>query len=547
MGFIVHRLINRKNERLIYPAIPNNWNFARGKPSKAQPILFEGIYPRKQLYVSPYLLTGIGQINRQENNILTEKSEFKKEIGLDMKYGVNDFLTLDVTVNTDFSQVEADNEQINLSRFSLFFPEKRQFFQERSGIFNFNTGGNTRLFHSRKIGLTRDGRPIRIYGGVRLTGRKNGWDLGVLNMQTASSGPLPSENFVVLRIRRQLINQNSFAGGMFTSRIGANGNHNLTYGLDMLVRTFGSDYASLKWAQTFESTESGNTTNGGLTNSLIYTKWERRTLDGFGYNTEFTLAGRDYNPGIGFFVGNDFGSLKQEIWYGWKPKHHSLVFRHTPYVFGGYAFKNQNNSPDGNVVGFGWEIGLLSRSTINLEFSKRYVDLPTPLILSSDTQIPIGKYSFELISLNYEMSPSKSLRANFTTEGGSFYDGNRLTVVFNPVWNISRHLEIGSTLTLNRLRFSDRSQKFDATIIGFNIRTALNVHFSVTGLVQYNSAENRMGSNVQMRYNFKEGNDLYLVYDELSSTKDQIADSINPVAETRTVLLKYIHTFRKKS
>jgi len=132
-------------------------------------------------------------------------------VGLDVKYNVTSNLTLDLTVNTDFAQVEADDQQVNLTRFSIFFPEKRQFFQERAGIFDFSTGGMNGLFHSRRIGLI-DGESVRIFGGTRLVGRIGDWDIGVIDMQTDRTTVegddglerRPSENFGVLRVRRRV-------------------------------------------------------------------------------------------------------------------------------------------------------------------------------------------------------------------------------------------------------------------------------------------------------------------------------------------------------
>ena len=126
----------------------------------------------------------------QNSELNNDESAYQKvnkaahEVGLDVKYGLTSNLTLDLTLNTDFAQVEADDQRVNLTRFSLFFPEKRQFFQERSSIFDFNFEGNNRLFHSRRIGLNK-GKPVRIYGGARLVGRVGNWDMGALTMQTA--------------------------------------------------------------------------------------------------------------------------------------------------------------------------------------------------------------------------------------------------------------------------------------------------------------------------------------------------------------------------
>ncbi len=145
------------------------------------------------------------------------QTSLSREAGLDVKYGLTNNLTLDVTINPDFAQVEADDQMINLTRYSLFFPEKRLFFQERQGNFEFRFEDDDRLFYSRRIGL-HEGNQVRIYGGARIVGRAGPWDIGFLNMQTQKFEDLPSENFNVMRLRRQVINQYSYIGGMVTSQ-----------------------------------------------------------------------------------------------------------------------------------------------------------------------------------------------------------------------------------------------------------------------------------------------------------------------------------------
>ncbi len=216
MGLTVQRKIARKLERLVFPNIPpeNDWAFL--KPSLAQKILIKGIKPTKTVYITPYLLSGTARtnmLNDSENGYEWDNNpEF--DIGGDVKFSVTNNLTMDFTGNTDFAQVEADDQLINLSRFSLFFPEKRQFFQERSAVFEFRTGGLSRLFFTRRIGLTDDGMPVPIIGGVRLTGRINTWDVGALNMQTRNFNSFESENFGVFRIicNRQFISYPTIPG-----------------------------------------------------------------------------------------------------------------------------------------------------------------------------------------------------------------------------------------------------------------------------------------------------------------------------------------------
>ena len=213
MGLIAWRAIARKNEVLTFPAIPTKFRWGTYKPSIAQDVVLEGVYSRKPIYISPYVLGGIEQtpeLNANET-AYTIQQKLTRNVGLDVKYGLTSNLTMDLTLNTDFAQVEADDERVNLTRFSLFFPEKRPFFQERAAVFDFNTGQQSRVFYSRRIGLGPGGELIPIYGGIRLIGRIGRWDMGFLNMQTApyDAADLPSENFGVLRFRRQVLNSNS--------------------------------------------------------------------------------------------------------------------------------------------------------------------------------------------------------------------------------------------------------------------------------------------------------------------------------------------------
>ena len=187
MGLICGRYIAYKNEMSLFPAIPPNWGpLSHIRPSKAQEIVFKGLKSRKPFYIAPYAIGGRQweQVLNSEGTgyeLKNEKRKYKLNGGLDVKYGLTNNLTMDITVNTDFAQVEADDEQINLTRFSLFFPEKRTFFQERSSIFSFDFEPQTAMFYSRRIGL-HEGLQVPIYGGARITGMAGRWDVGFLDI-----------------------------------------------------------------------------------------------------------------------------------------------------------------------------------------------------------------------------------------------------------------------------------------------------------------------------------------------------------------------------
>ena len=247
LGLLAYRWIARKNEIAVFPAIPPKWGFhSLIKPSQAREVVLEGIRSTRPLYVTPYGLGGIGQshVLDAEANGYERDDQPAADMGLDVKYGLASTLTLDVTVNTDFAQVEADDQQVNLTRFSLFFPEKRLFFQERASVFDFRTGESDNLFYSRRIGIA-DGEVVPVYGGARLIGRLGDWDLGLLNMQTRANAAARSENFGVLRLRRRILNENSYVGGIATTRLAAEG-HNVAYGLDGVLRLFGQDLPYLQ-------------------------------------------------------------------------------------------------------------------------------------------------------------------------------------------------------------------------------------------------------------------------------------------------------------
>ena len=224
MGMAVTRRISSKAELHVFPAIPPDWAMGWAKPSQYAPVRIEGASSRRPLYITPYVVGStihLSKLSEDENRYLGE-DDLNGELGIDLKYNITNNLTLDVTLNTDFAQAEADDQQVNLTRFPLFYPEKRQFFQERAGIFDFRTLGRFgRIFYSRRIGL-HNGQIVPIIGGTRLVGRIGAWDVGLLNIQTAKAAGLPMENFGVYRVRRDVLNDNSFVGAIATTRIDLN-------------------------------------------------------------------------------------------------------------------------------------------------------------------------------------------------------------------------------------------------------------------------------------------------------------------------------------
>jgi hypothetical protein len=543
MGLISWRWIARKNESIVFPAISPNWGMlSLFKPSQAQEVVFQDIYKKKPLYIAPYLLGGFGhsyELNEAET-AYERTDDPTHEPGLDIKYGLTSNLTLDVTLNTDFAQVEADDEQVNLTRFSLFFPEKRLFFQERSSTFDFNLGGENSLFYSRRIGIY-EGKSVRIYGGARLVGRVGRWDLGFLNMQTAEVEDLPSENFGVFRVRRQVFNPYSYVGGIITTRIGVDDTYNIAYGLDGIFRLFGNDYLSFKWAQTFEKGQENNLSS--LDQARMGLSWERRILKGLGYDFSFSRVGPTFNPGIGFQMRDNYTRFGDRMLYGWRPGEKSSLLRHHVFLDGFLLLESTSGSTESAEIGPGWEFETKSGAFGNFMFKMFLEDVPEEFSLSDDAEVPVGKYSFYGLNATYITPMTRLFFTENKLDVGTFYDGWRVSLSVSPWWSISSSLELSGMYQFNRVVFPDRNQQFTAHIARLRVLAMLSIKFSATAFIQYNSANNTVIANIRIRYNPREGNDFYLVYNEGLNTNRYRESPIPPFTGNRAVMIKYTYTF----
>ena len=460
---------------------------------------------------------------------------------------------MDITANTDFAQVEADDQQINLTRFSLFFPEKRMFFLEQASIFDFSLGGNSKLFYSRRIGLYDQGdepEPVRIYGGARITGRIKNWEVGFLDIQTAplygknststQENLLPSENFGVLRFRRQVFNENSYVGTMVTSRLGADGSYNLAYGMDGIFRVFGEDYVDVRWSQTFENDVKNNSIKEP---TLLNVRWERRSTNGLGYHLGYTQSGKHFNPGIGFEMMQDYTTLGGSLRYGWISPEASELYSHSAEV----RFMYRNYIDDGSLMSFtilpGWEFMTKNQWQIMLNFVYSTDNLKDSLWISDDVSVKPGKYNFSSFRGTVITPQSQPFFLMLMTEMGQFYDGNRISFRLQPTWNISKHLELGATYNFDHVAISERDLAMTNHIIGIKALYMINTRLSFNAFIQYNTAVDDIITNLRLRYNPREGNDLYIVFNE-GRNSDLNREIPNlPVYNSRAVMLKYTYTF----
>jgi hypothetical protein len=517
MGLIAGRLLVRLRERHTFPLIRPGPAVAHFKPSLAAPVVLQDVTSRRPLEVRPYALGGRSW-EGQANSL--------RELGVDGKLGLGHHSTLDVTVNTDFAQTESDDERLNLDRFELVFPEKRQFFLERSGVFDFGDGEDHRLFYSRRIGLSGTGEAERTYGGARLTGTTGAWEYGGLSMATEELGG-GSVNNTAVRLRRKVFNPLSLVGGIATAALGGAAGDAVAGGIDADVHVGASHFLSLTSALSRSGT-------GAVGGSLRVTA-ERRNKAGYAYRVGARHVESPYQPPLGFIRRAGISTLDAQLSHG--------------SFSGAGLLQERVLSTDASVVRrhlddrvetATWSLALNARrrggGVGTAEIRVRHEDVLEGFSVG-DAGVAAGSYTFAEAGLTIGLPDGWPQRAALAVSGGQFFDGSRMSVGLSPAWNVSRHLEVTADLETNWIRFRDRGQRFRGDIVRLRIRAARDVKLSLYGLVQYNSAFDRAAADVRLRYNFSEGRDFYFVWNERWGTGDAIASR-------RNLLAKYAHAVR---
>ena len=428
-----------------------------------------------------------------------------------MRFPLSGKLTLDLTANTDFAQVEADGQQVALDRFPLFFPERRRFFQEGATLFDFTAANGTRLFHSRRIGLTPAGSPVTILGGARLVGKVGNWDVGLLQMQTDDEGSAPAENFGVVRLRRPILNPWSTAGLMLTTYYGG-GRRNVALGADTSLRLGGDEYVGLKWTATADEAERGAADLSSR--SLFDARWERRSGRGLSYTWQLTRAGADYRPELGFMPRRDFTTANVVSNYFFHTDGHRYFRRVYPGALAFSTFRNSDNALESGQYAFWVQWDTKSGGGGWIEPKWFHENVLVPFTIGNTVRIPAGAYDFADLQIANTMSSGRKVRADVDFRTGTYFDGRRTQVILTPTWNINRHVELGGDYQLSALRFPARDQSVNIHLLRLRIRTALDARASGNAFVQYNSTTERLDFNVRLRYNLSEGTDLWLVYNE---------------------------------
>jgi hypothetical protein len=540
MGITLARRIARRNEMISWPGVPHDWGtFSIYKPSLMHEIIVHGVRPATPVYATPYAAAGTARRPDADPapGAAGRGDESRFDAGLDLKYSPTSNVTVDATINPDFAQVEADEQRANLTRFSLFFPERRPFFQERASVFQVGLGGSDRIFHSRRIGLDR-GAPVRILGGARVVAHAGGWDLGALSMQTAATEASASENTGVLRVRRQVLNDQSVVGGIVTSRLGSDGSRQLTVGADALVRVGRQDFLTVNWAA---SGERGADVEPGAGRSIYRVRWERRGIYGLSYDLEAARVGPAFDPALGFVARSDYDRAQLTVSHGWRASRESRLLGLFAHVHGS-AYRRIGGGLESATFGPMWTGESKTGHVVSIQLRQRREVLDRGFRLGPDTHVPAGTHDFTEAVLAY--TPARTpLQLPLGATLGTFYDGRHTSLSAGPAWNPSAHLQLAAAYLWNRIHFDDRDQVFESHIVRLRALVMFNTRISAIGFVQYSSTDDLLGVNLRLRYNPREGNDLYVVYDQSVATAPTGPGVVVPGTAGRTLLLKYSRTF----
>ena len=542
MGLVINRLIGRSNERIIFPAIEPRWALGRFKPSQAQDISFEGIQPRRAVYLVPY---GAGGIRRSEafaGPADAVSTSLEGDVGGDAKIALSPNVALDLTVNTDFAEVEADQQQVNLTRFSVFFPEKRQFFLERAGVFDFFTGKNDLLFHSRRIGLSGAGERLTVYGGLRMVGRQGSWDFGLMSLQTESPSEAPSQNQAVWRVKRQLPDRKSYLGSMLTGELGGDRRSEITAGLDGTLNLGGEHYFTLAGARMFGARldePASPSTDGAMAGRILM---ERRGIIGLGWWVAAAAVDRSYAPSLSFVERRDVGRLEAGLSLGITSTGGSGFRMVTPTVSGHRIGSLENGDLQSAKLQSGVKLEWRSGAVLSVDGSWQQEILENPIQLGDGVAVPPGNYQFLRIGSSYTGGPGWKLIPRMTGEIGSFYDGTLTSVRLGADGALSSRVRISTEVVYDRASFPKRFEDLETIIGRLRLAIAANARLSATALAEYGSLPDVVIGNLRFRYNFREGHDLWLVYDHVVNVDRDRFDPMPPRHPEARLLVKYTHS-----
>jgi Domain of unknown function (DUF5916)/Carbohydrate family 9 binding domain-like len=494
--------------------------------------------PKTNISLTPYLLTG-----RTKNFFPKSPGEFKHQIGLDAKIAVTSSLNLDLTVNPDFSQVEADQQITNLNRYELFFPEKRQFFLENGDQINNFGYSDIRPFFSRRIGL---GIPIE-FGG-RLSGKINrNWRMTVMDMQTSKQDSigLPQQNFAVLALQRKLFSRSNF-NILFVNKQSVNydsGKDSTLTHYSAYNRNIGLEYnlassnnlwtGKLLYLHSFSPGKKEN----ALTQAGNLQYAGKRWL----INAAYQYIGKNYNAEVGYVPRLGYIKLNPQVFYTFFPKRGSIL-THGPQLNLSYFFDEKFKRTDHEAT-FTYLITFRSKATFAPVFMHDYVQVLFPFDpthTGKDSLLLNSRHWWKTIGTDYVSKPQSLFNYGFSFRYGGYYaDGNKLTISSNVGYRFQPFLNLTMTASYNDLLLPEPWNHTSFWLVGPRVDLTMTNKLFFTTYVQYNQQLNNTNINARFQWRYKPASDLFLVY-----TDNYLITPL--VVRNRAILLKFTYWWNHK-
>ena len=539
MGFSLNRLTAHSNERVTFPAIEPSAPLALWKPSRWQRISIEDVTTIHSLRVMPYVMAETEGTRSPDPLLSSWERDQRVEVGGDLKTALSPNLTLDLTVNTDFAEAEVDDQRVNLTRFPLFYPERRSFFVERAGTFDVKTGEVDLLFNSRRVGLTPEGEPVRLLAGARLVGQAGGWDLGLFDVQTGETPSGARENLGVLRARRPLINQRSWAGLMLTSRVTSDSGQ-VAVGGDGEVHLGGDDYVG--FALAVLAGDAGLGPNDGvLPRGTLRFLAERRRNRGMWYRAGVATTGARYAPALGYVERGDAIQPLAEIGYGWvvSPAGHQV----RAGLSSSFAYHNAAGTFDGSVASGVLEYEPPGGKLWTLTLTRQEDDLLLPFTPVPGASVPAGRHIAAFAELKLKPSTGPRAVVGGSVRAGEYYDGRLYSLLLSPEWRASAYFRISADLQLDRLEFPARDEWVWSQLVRLRVLASASPRLSLSATLQANGVADLATANLRLRYSVREGHDLWVVYNhEQNLDRDRIEPRVPSTARSG-LLVKYTRSF----
>jgi len=528
LGVNFRRFIRRKNEEDLWRSFLRIYGLERVSQGGDLEGL-EQIGSGRLLVLKPFAVTGA-------ESVAGETSDALHSVGLDVKYGLRSSLVLNATVNTDFADADVDPLRFNITPFKVLLPEKRPFFLENSGVFQFGAP-NMQLFFSRQIGIDPGtGEQVPLDGGVKLTGTVGDYDLGVLDARTRASGSNPWANFLVARVKRRVFDE-SYVGAIAVDKNSGSADepYNRAIGVDGQFRFARAWVAQGYYAQTASSK------GGGAPGS----DWSSSA--GLAYNGDLVQAAAsssvvqaNFNPEVGFVDRTDLvtnhagvevkphparGPVRQFFFiadYIGQPDTHGVL---------------QTQQWQGTVIAL-FHSGAFSNNDLFVNTIQR---LTAPFNIFGNVVIPAGEYRFTRHQVDYESDPGRRIAYTASEQWGGFYNGalstTSATLNVRPLPRIS----VAGSETWNRFQFSGRDD--DVYVGSVKTSYSLTRFLTVSALMQHNSADaDRVSWNGRLRYQYHPDSDLFVVFNDGPQFNSLSAG--NPVlTRDRRLSVKWTYSF----